>query len=142
MNATHRQPQHASYRRHRSQVAWQILLPVILAGLLLIVAAYLIWVGTFQRGGDVDRWAAISTIWLTLPVMLGALVMLALLIGLAYLVGRASGFIPPYTLQAQLFTSKIVTAAHRVEQIGYRPTLIFGELGRLLRTAFRRMRGG
>ena len=142
MAATHRTPQHPSYRRHRRQVAWQILVPIILAGLLLIVAAYLVWVGTFQGNGDVATWAAISTIWLTLPVMFGALVLLVLFGGLAYLLGRAAGFIPPYTLQAQLFTSRMVAAAHRVEQVGHRPTLIFGEIGRLIRSAVRKVRGG
>lgn len=142
MNATHRSPQHPSYRRHRRQVTWQILLPVVLAGLLLLAAVYLVVVGTFQGNGDVARWAAISTIWLTLPVMLGALLTLMLFIGLTYLLGRVAGFIPPYTLQAQLFTSKMVAAAHRMEQIGYRPTLIFGEIGNLIRKAFRKIRGG
>ena len=142
MNATHRRPQHPSYRRHRRQVAWQIVLPIVLAGVLLIVAAYLISAATFQGSGDVARWAAISTIWLTLPVMFAALVLLALLIGLAYLLGRAADFIPPYSLQAQIFTSKMVAAAHRAEQIGYRPTLIFGEIGKLIKNALRKIRGG
>ena len=123
-------------------MAWQILLPMILAGLLFVAAAYLVIAGTFRGNGDVARWAAISTIWLTLPVMLGALVVLALFIGLAYLLARVAGFIPPYTLQAQLFTAKMVAAAHRAEQIGHRPTLIVGEIGTLLKNAFRKIRRG
>lgn len=142
MDSTHRRPQHPSYRRHRRQVAWQIVVPIILAGLLLIVAAYLVWVGTFQGNGDVPAWAAISTIWLTLPVIFGALALLVVFAGLAYLLGRAIDFIPPYTLQAQLFTSKMVAAAHRVEQVGHRPVLIFGHIGRLIRNTIRRVRGG
>lgn len=141
MNATQRRPQHPSYRRHRRQVAWQILVPMILAGLLLISAAVLVWAGAFPGNGDVARWAAISTIWLTLPVMLGALVLLALFIGLAYLLGRAAGFIPPYTLKAQLFTTRMVAAAHRVEQVGRRPVSIFGQIGRLIRNGLRKVRG-
>ncbi len=142
MNATHRRPQHPSYRKHRRQTAWQILLPVILAAILLVAAAVLVSLGTFRGNGDVARWAAISTIWLTIPVMLGALVMLAVFIALAYLLGRAVGLIPPYTLQAQLFTSKMVAAARRVDQFGHQPTRIIPEIGKLIRKAFRKIRGG
>jgi hypothetical protein len=118
------------------------LVPVLLAGVLLIVSAYLVWVGTFQGNGAVEVWAAISTIWLTLPVMFGALILLVLFAGVAYLLGRAADFIPPYTLQAQLFSSKVVAAAHRMERVGHRPTLIFGEIGKLIRNVVRKVRGG
>ncbi len=123
-------------------MAWQILLPIIVAGVLLVAAAVLVSLGTFRANGDVERWAAISTMWLSLPVMVGSLILLALFIGLAYLLGRAAGFIPPYTLQAQLFTSKMAAAARRVDQLGHRPTLIFPELVKLIKKAFSRIRGG
>ncbi len=142
MNAPHRRPQHPSYRKHRRQVAWQILLPVLLAGVLLVVAAILVSLGTFRANGDVGRWAAISTMWLSLPVMIGALVMLVLFVGLAYLLARAAGFIPPYTLQAQLFTAKMAAAARRADQFGHRPALIIPEIGRLIKKGFRKIRGG
>src|SRR5512140_194589 len=102
MDSKPRRPQHASYRRHRSQVAWQIILPIIVAGLLLIVATYFIAVATFRGNGDVGRWAAISTIWLTIPVIIGSLVWLALFIGLTWVIGKAAGFLPPYTQKAQV----------------------------------------
>ncbi len=142
MDSPHRRPQHPSYRRHRSQVAWQILLPVILGGVLLVAAAVLVWLRTFKGNGDVGRWAAISTIWLTLPVMLGGLVILVVLVALAWLLGRAAGLIPPYSLQAQLFTSKMAAAARRVDQYGHRPTLIIPEIGKLIKNVFRKIRGG
>lgn len=142
MNATHPRPQHPSYRKHRSQVAWQILLPIIAAGLLLVVAAVLVSLATFRANADVGRWAAISTIWLTMPVMFGGLILLALFAGLAYLLGRAASFIPPYSRQAQLFTSKVLAAARRAEQVGHRPTLVFPEIARLIKKAFRKIRGG
>src|SRR5512142_109182 len=94
-------PQHASYRQHRSQMAWQIILPVVLAGLILIAATYFIVVGTFRDNGDVGRWADISTMWLTIPVIIEGVVWLAIFIGLAWVIGNAAGFIPPYSFKAQ-----------------------------------------
>jgi len=138
----HRRPQHPSYRKHRSQVAWQILLPVILAGVLLVAAAVLVSLGTFRGNGNVARWAAISTIWLTLPVMMGALILLVVLMALAYLLGRAAGFIPPYTLQAQLFTARMLAAARQADLFGRQPKRLIPEIGKLIRKAFSKIRGG
>ena len=47
------------------------------------------------------RWAAISTIWIVIPVMLAGIILLALLIGLIYLMARALGALPYYTGLAQ-----------------------------------------
>jgi hypothetical protein len=141
MDSKPRRPQHASYRLHRSQVAWQVILPVVLAGLILIGAVYLVVVGTFQSNGDVGRWAAISTMWLSIPVMIGALIILVLLIGLGWVVGRAVGFIPLYTFKAQVFVSQVEAQVKQGALYVYRPTRIISAIGQLIRRAFRRLRG-
>ena len=138
MNSTPRHPQHPSYRLHRRQVAWQIVLPIVLAGLMMIGLAILIGLSTFRGNGDVSRWAAISTIWLVLPVMIGGLLVLVALIGFAYLLGRLAGLIPPYTRQAQLFAFRVEAGAKRVEYVGHRPSLIFREIGGLIKTALQK----
>lgn len=135
-------PQHASYRAHRRQVAWQITLPVVLAGLILIGVIVLLYWGTFRANGDVDRWAAISTIWLVIPVMIGALIGLAVLIAVAYLLARLAGLIPPYTFLAQKYAAQMEAGAKHIDDLGHRPLMILPEIGRLLQKAFRRMRRG
>jgi hypothetical protein len=121
-------------------VAWQIILPVVLAGLLLIAAAYFIVVGTFRDNGDVSRWAAISTIWLTIPVMIEGLVWLAIFIGLAWGIGKALGFIPPYSFKAQ----QIVTEAEARVKEGvtyvYRPRQIVARARSMIRSRVMRIR--
>ncbi len=61
---------HLSYRLHRKQMWTQILLPIILTFLVFIAIIVLTSLATFRGNGDVGRWAAISTIWLVLPVMI------------------------------------------------------------------------
>lgn len=94
-------PEHYSYLKHRKQRVTQIILPVIISTLVFI--GFIIWVSfaTFNQGGDVGRWAAISTIWIVIPVMVAGLIVLALLIGLIYLMARAIGGLPYYTGIAQ-----------------------------------------
>ncbi len=141
MDSKPRRPQHASYRLHRRQVAWQIVVPIVLAGLILIGATYLVVVATFRYNGEVDRWAAVSTMWLAIPVALGGLLELALFIALAWAIGKAAAFIPPYTHKAQVFTSEVEARVKEGAVYAYRPLRIFPQLGRLIRNGFRKIRG-
>ncbi len=94
-------PEHYSYLKHRNQVMRQIVLPVALSALVLV--AIVVWVSyaTFNQGGDVGRWAAISTIWVIIPMLLGGLVVLAIIGGLIYLMARLLSALPYYTGIAQ-----------------------------------------
>ena len=97
MKAQLPKPEHYSYKLHRKQVVTQVFLPVIIAGLLMIGMIVLISLATFRESGDVGRWAAISTIWMVIPVMIAGLIFLALTIGSIYLMARLLGILPHYT---------------------------------------------
>lgn len=101
MKAQLPQPEHYSYLRHRKQVMRQIILPVALSALAL--AAMVVWISiaTFNQGGDVGRWAAVSTIWIVIPMLLGGLIVLAILGGLIYGMARLLSALPIYTGLAQ-----------------------------------------
>jgi uncharacterized membrane protein len=94
-------PQHYSYLRHRQQRNRQIILPVVVSALLLIAAVILISFATFKSDGDVARWAAVSAIWISIPILLGGLITLALLVALVYGMARALDALPHYTGIAQ-----------------------------------------
>jgi uncharacterized membrane protein len=94
-------PEHYSYQQHRKQLTTQIILPMVISTLVLIGVIVLISLSTFNSNGDVSRWAAISTIWIVIPILLVGLIVLAILIGLIYLMARALGALPRYTGIAQ-----------------------------------------
>ena len=99
-------PEHYSYQLHRKQRSMQIILPVILSTVLLVGLIVLISIATFKQGGDVGRWAAISTIWIIIPVLFAGLITLIILIGLIYLMARALQGLPYYTGIAQDYVYK------------------------------------
>ncbi|HAV78760.1 MAG TPA: hypothetical protein DCX53_15530 [Anaerolineae bacterium] len=101
------QPVHASYNRHRREVVTQIILPVLLTMLLVIALIVIINVAIFRDGVDVGRWAAVSTIWIVIPIMIGMLIFLVFLGGLIYLIGRLLNITPTYTGHAQDFIYKV-----------------------------------
>ena len=107
------QPTHESYLRHRKQLTWQIGLPVALAAILIIALIVLINIATFRDNGDVARWAAISTIWIVIPICIGMLLFLALLCGLIYLMSRLLNVTPRYTGLAQDYAFKAARAVKR-----------------------------
>ena len=113
MKAKLPQPVHESYLRHRKQVTWQIVLPVLLMVVLIIALVVLINIATFRDNGDVARWAAISTIWMVVPIMIGMLIFLVLLVGLIYLLSKLLGITPRYTGLAQDYVHKVAGAIKR-----------------------------
>ena len=106
MKANLPQPVHESYLRHRKQWTWQIVLPVVLMSVLLIALIVLINIATFRDNGDVARWAAISTIWIVVPIMIAMLIFLILLVGIIYLLSKLLGITPRYTGLAQDYVHK------------------------------------
>ena len=100
------QPVHLSYKQHRKEMMTQIILPIVVTVLLIVVAIVLINIATFRDGGDVARWAAISTIWIVIPIMIGMLIFLAILLGLVYLMARLLNITPTYTGMAQDYVRK------------------------------------
>ena len=123
------EPVHESYRRHRRQRTIQIILPVVLAAILFIAAVVFINIATFGYNGDVGRWAAISTIWIVIPVCIMGLVFLLLLGGLVYLMGRLLGVTPRYTGKAQDFVHKLAIRIRRVADIAVKPIFAVNGFG-------------
>lgn len=80
---------------------WQIILPIVLTGLVFIALIVFINIAIFRDGGDVARWAAVSTIWIVIPIMVGLLIVLALFGGLVYLMMKLLNITPTYASLAQ-----------------------------------------
>jgi uncharacterized membrane protein len=118
MKAQLPRPEHYSILRHRKQRNTQIILPVVIAAILMVALIVLISFSTFQSDGDVGRWAAVSTIWIIIPILFAAFIFLAILIGLIYLMARALSALPYYTAIAQDYVYKakayIIRAADMV----------------------------
>ncbi len=121
VKATLPQPEHESYRRHRRQVTRQIILPVVIATVLMI--ALFVWIGfaTFRDNGDVGRWAAISTVWILIPILLGGVVVFAILGGLIYLMMRLLGLLPSYTGLAQDYVQLGALYVQRFTEAAVKP---------------------
>ena len=129
MKAILPKPVHESYRRYRKQLTRQIILPMVLAALLFIVLVVLIIMATAGGTGDVGRWAAISTMWIAMPVCAMGLVFLLLLGGIVYLMGRLLGIAPTYTGKAQDFVHKLAIRIRRGADAVVKPVINVSSVG-------------
>ena len=140
MKAELPKPVHASYLKHRSQRTWQVILPVVLSAALCIALIVLINVATFRDGGDVARWAAVSTIWIVIPVMFGLLIVFALLAGLVYLMYKLLDITPTYTGMAQDYVHIGAGYVRRALDAIIRPVLQLNGILASINAFFERMK--
>lgn len=138
MKAVIPEPVHESYIKHRKQRTSQIILPLVLAVLVFIGLVVWVNVATFRDNGDVGRWAAISTMWIVLPVCIMGLVFLAVLGGLVYLMGRLLGVTPRYTGKAQDFVHKLAIRIRRAADMTAKPVISVNGYGAMLKALFGR----
>lgn len=121
-----------SYQNHRRQFWIQIFLPMILAVLLIIVVAVITGMAAFGATDNSPVWAAISTIWLVIPVMFFGLISLIVLAGLVYLLARTLQVLPPYTSKAQYYVNRGSSEVKRFSDMAAEPVLfIEGIIARL-----------
>ena len=117
---------------------WQIILPVALTVLLFIAVIVLINIATFKEGGDVGRWAAISTMWIIIPVMVAGFVFLAILTALVYLMKQLLGITPKYTGIAQDYVNKAAMYVKRGTEMAVKPVLLLDGIGASVKAFFGR----
>jgi hypothetical protein len=130
-------PVHASYRKHRKELIWKIIFPVVLSVLLCGGVIILVTIATFGWGGDVQRWADISTMWIAIPFMIEMLVFLAVVVGLIFLIAKLLNITPRYTPIVQDFFYKIESYVKRFADAAAKPIISINSIGasinRLLR---------
>jgi hypothetical protein len=131
---------HASYRQHRRQMWGQILFPVLLAAAAFIIAPIAAWMTVMHGQGEVGRWAAISTMWLLIPVMIGGVILLVVLIGLVFVASRVHAWIPRFTYRAQRFAFRASDGTRRAGEMVRRPVLAVRAVGSLVKSRFQRLR--
>jgi len=85
-----------THARHRREVFWQIIIPMMLGILLVLVAVTIVILSATHAATNLSRWADVSLIWLILPSLLIAFIFLTILIAFTYLISIVLKKTPPY----------------------------------------------
>jgi hypothetical protein len=102
---------------------------MVLAALVFIAVVVLLILATANGTGDIARMAAISTMWILIPIFIMGFVFLALLAGLIYLFVRLLGIAPVYTGKAQDFVHKLAIRIRRAADMTVRPIISVNSVG-------------
>jgi uncharacterized membrane protein len=132
-------PEHYSYQQHRRQRNLRIILPVVLSALLFVGMVVLVSLAALKQDGDVGRWAAISTIWIVIPILIVGMIFLVILIGLIYLLALALGALPRYTNIAQDYVYKARGYIIRGADMAVRPVLALNGWLEMIKAFFGRI---
>lgn len=108
MSAEHSTSPSPSFQKHRKQVIWQILVPVIAAAVAFLALGLLMVLSPSLSTSRTGHWAAISLIWLISPLVIFALLFLLLNIGLIYLMNKLLKVLPPYLRIGQVYSQVMV----------------------------------
>jgi uncharacterized BrkB/YihY/UPF0761 family membrane protein len=108
-----------THAKHKREVFWQIMLPMLIGVLLVLTVAFLIIFTGPQSSSDLSRWADVSTIWLILPSLFITLIFLIILSSFVYLITVVLRITPRYALIVQLYFE---IAKHKVSYYSNRIT--------------------
>ena len=114
-----------TYERHRKEVMWQILVPVIIGAVIILALAIL---AATRTDAQVSKGADVSVIWMITPMLVVALIFLVLLGALIYAVMSLLGILPGYAslvqdyfdafrVQVGIVSDKAVEPVLRIESI-------------------------
>jgi hypothetical protein len=90
-----------THQKHRQEVFWQITIPLLVGGILIVVPMCLVVLAGITGTGRLDKLASFSLIWLILIAMVLTLFALIAIAALGYLITMMVKTIPPYARQAQ-----------------------------------------
>ena len=129
-------PVHETYLKHRRELKWQILAPVVVSLILCFACSGLVYVATFGYGGDVTLWAEISEIWLAIPTIIIMVVIFAIIGGLIFLLTKLLEILPRYTFMAQDLSYKMKAYVRRGADYAAKPVIFLDSLGASINRIF------
>lgn len=83
--APFRQRNPLTYQQHRREVFWQITIPVVVGGVVLLAMALGAVAAALQGVGAINRWSHISLILLIVPTMFIGLIVMIVMAAMIYL---------------------------------------------------------
>jgi predicted PurR-regulated permease PerM len=123
-----------SYKAHKKDFLWQILVPILVALILVIVASVSVATGS---DASTSRWADISTIWILIPLLISAFITLIILAGIIYGMSQLLNITPTYT---QKLYALILLAGQKIESLAdgaAKPIFFVEELSASIKSIFR-----
>ncbi len=126
-----------TYERHRKEVMWQILVPVIIGAVIVLALAIL---AATRTDAQVSKGADVSVIWMITPMLIITLIFLVLLGALIYAVMSLLGILPGYARLVQDYFNAVRVQVGIVSDKAVEPVLRMESIKASLRALGRSLR--
>jgi uncharacterized protein involved in cysteine biosynthesis len=124
-----------SYKAYQRAVFWQVIFPMLIVALIFVGVSF----ATSTQGAEsLGKWASISVVWLSLPMIVFLIVNLLLLAGLIYGIAKLLDITPTYTHK---LTSYIYLVGEKIESFADKaaePVIKLEGVSASLRSIFRK----
>lgn len=124
-----------TYKKHRRNYIWQILVPILIASALVLLVVIVIATGTASY---VSVWADISAIWIIIPFLILTLIPLALLVASIYGMAKLIDITPFYTQKVTTQSRIIREKVKGLADSSTKPIFIVGDFSAKISSIFRR----
>ena len=123
-----------SVKKYRHDLTWQIIVPIIVVGLIIIAGAVFISLG---KTGSISLWSDISLIWILLPALFMAFIVVIILVAAIYGMARLVKATPRFTSRAQELTWQAALGIQKVAGATAKPFFWLGQAGAAFRALFK-----
>jgi hypothetical protein len=125
-------------QRHRKEVFWQITLPILISGLILLAFSIL---AITMTASETSLWADISLIWLIVPVMVLTLISLVMLIASIYASVKLILVLPVFAFRLQNVLILIRLKIHSLADRSVEPVLRINSFSAGIKSFVRQISG-
>ena len=124
-----------SIRKHKRDLTWQILFPIILVGAVIIAGAVFI---SFNGTTSTSLWRDVSLIWILFPALFLALIAIVIVIAAIYGMTRLAKSTPRFTARVQELTWQGARGIQKFAHGTTKPFIWLGQARAALRALFKR----
>ena len=111
------------HAEHRRETFRQIVLPFIIGIVLILLVVAAIIIFATHTLINLNRWAAVSIIWMILPTMIIALILLVVVLALLFGITRLLGILPGYSKIVQSYFTQAEGVIVRITDQTVEPIL-------------------
>lgn len=138
--ASFRQRNPLTYQQHRREVFWQITVPIVVGGVLLLAVALGAVAAAVQGVGEINRWSHISLILLIVPTMFVGLILMIVMAAMIYLLTLLLARMPYFASRLQNIFALLGIRAEKASLTSVEPFMRLSSFSASLRALLRRVR--
>ena len=124
---------------HHRQMLLQVWLPLAAGVLLFLAVGFLVILGALRGSSEIDRWGALSAIYVLIPTCFGSLLTMALLFFMVRGLGILHHRLPGWMYLAQAFFARISAQVRILADKIAAPVVTVGSVTEGLKAARRKI---